>query len=207
MCSNYRPATADALQHKGLPSPDFSYAQEVFPQGKAPFLANSEPDTWLEGTFGLMPHWAEPKLARHTYNARTETVAQRPSFRHAWRARQLAIIPALAFYEPCYETGPAVRWRIERIDAKAFGLAGLWETRPGAEGKTLYSFTRLTINAAEHPLMQRFHRPQDEKRSVVVVADADWRAWLTASDEEAVRGCLKPFDSKQFTAKAAPRGR
>ena len=40
----------------------------------------------LPGIFGLLPHWAkDDKLARHTYNARSETVAEKPSFRDAWR--------------------------------------------------------------------------------------------------------------------------
>jgi putative SOS response-associated peptidase YedK len=42
----------------------------------------------LLGRFGLVPHWSKnDKIARHTYNARSETVAPKPSFRDAWRRR------------------------------------------------------------------------------------------------------------------------
>ncbi len=47
--------------------------------------------------FGLIPHWAKDgqtamQIGRKTYNARTETVAEKPSYRTAWRKRQLAIV-------------------------------------------------------------------------------------------------------------------
>jgi len=44
--------------------------------------------------FGLVPHWGDPvKLSRMTYNARTETVSEKPSFRNAWKRRQFGLIP------------------------------------------------------------------------------------------------------------------
>ncbi len=55
----------------------------------------------LPGSFGLIPHWAtDTKIARSTYNARSETVAEKPSFRDSWRSCRHCIIPADAFYEP-----------------------------------------------------------------------------------------------------------
>ena len=48
----------------------------------------------LAGLFGLVPHWSkDTKIARHTFNARSETVAEKPSFREAWkRAQHLSLI-------------------------------------------------------------------------------------------------------------------
>ena len=55
----------------------------------------------LTGLFGLVPHWSQDaKLARHTFNARSETVAEKPSFREAWKRVQRCIIPAEAIFEP-----------------------------------------------------------------------------------------------------------
>ena len=55
----------------------------------------------LLGSFGLIPHWAtDTKIARQTYNARSETVAVKPSYRDAWKKGHHCIIPADAFYEP-----------------------------------------------------------------------------------------------------------
>ncbi|MBI3093478.1 MAG: SOS response-associated peptidase family protein [Rhodocyclales bacterium] len=140
-----------------------------------------------------------------TYNARSETVAEKSSFRNAWRHCQFCVIPVQAFFEPNYESGKAVRWRIEREDGKPFGLAGLWESRGGKDEETTWSFTMLTINADEHPLMHRFHKPGDEKRSVVVLDDDAWLAWLTSDREDQVRGFLQQFAPGRFRAVADPR--
>jgi putative SOS response-associated peptidase YedK len=204
MCSNYRPPHTEALGQLGIGLPAFEFS-ECYPGSIGPFLASVKPNTWLPGTFGLLPHWAEPKLAKMTYNARSETVAEKPSFRSAWRNRQLAIIPVQAFFEPSYETGKAVRWRVERDDRKPFGLAGLWESRTTKNGDPAWSFTMLTINADEHPVMLQFHKPGDEKRSVVVLDDDAWQAWLVAKSEEEVRGFLQQFDPGKFRAMADPR--
>ena len=147
----------------------------------------------------------QPDLARCTYNARSETVGQLPSFRNAWRSRQLAVIPVEAIFEPNYESGRAVRWRIERKYGGPFGLAGIWEQRHGEDGTVQRSFSILTINADEHPLMSAFHAPGKEKRSVVVLADDDWSAWLEAREEDEVRGFLRPFDPAIMRAVADPR--
>lgn len=205
MCSNYRPAKPESLRRFGRELPLFAYAEESYPERVGPFLSNSDPSTWLLGTFGLLPHWAAPELARHTYNARTETVAEKASYRNAWKRRHLAVIPVEAFYEPCYETGKPVRWKIERADGEAFGLAGIWETRAHPNGGEWCSYSMLTINADEHPLMRRFHQPGKEKRSVVILADNEWEAWMSAKSEEEARSFLRPFDPDLFRAEAAPK--
>jgi len=128
--------------------------------------------------FGMVPHWADYKLARQTYNARTETVASKPSFRSAWKRKQFCIIPATNFFEPNYETGKPVRWRIERADGGLMAIAGIWEYRPADQ---LFSFSMLTINADGHPLMKRFHKPDDEKRVVMILDPGQYQGWLNGS--------------------------
>ena len=207
MCANYESAKYERLQARrtGVPVPEFHYTSEIYPGGVAPFLAAQHKETWLPGCFGLVPHWAQPKLARQTYNARTETVSSKPSYRNAWKHKQLAIIPAMAFYEPCYESGKPVRWRIERADKSVFGIAGIYERRMDDPGPTNWSFSMLTINATDHPLMQRFHAPEDERRSVVILDDDEWDDWLNARTEDEVRSYLRLFDPAEFAASASPR--
>lgn len=204
MCSNYRPASPEAVAHLGRGVIPFTYSAECYPQRQAPFLAG-DPASWQLGIFGLLPHWAGLDLARRTYNARSETVATLNSFRNAWRRRQLTVIPAQAIYEPDYTTGHPVRWRIERPDGKPFGLAGIWETRRSDDGVEQLSFSMLTINAEDHPLMSRFHAPGKEKRSVVVLNDVAWDAWLQAKEENEIRAFLQPFPPDLMRATADPR--
>ena len=117
------------------------------------------------------------------------------------RRAPLSVIPADAFYGPNYESGRAVPWRIERPDGASFGLAGIWESVE-REGETSWSFSMLPINADEHPLMRRFHRPDHEKRSVVILPDAHLRSWLTSASIEEARRLLTPFDPDLMQASA-----
>lgn len=209
MCADYNPARAQHLERMQIgphviSPPEFAY-RETFPGGVAPFLANILPQEWLPGMFGLVPHWADPaRLARMTYNARSETVADKPSFRAAWKQRQFGLIPVDSFFEPNYESGKAVRWRIERHDGVPLMLAGIWERRMHDAGPAHWSFAMLTINADEHPLMRRFHKPGEEKRSVVVLDTEDCAGWLNARSEAEARSYLRPFDPDLMHAHADP---
>lgn len=55
------------------------------------------------------------------------------SLSNAWRHRKFFMIPVQAIYEPNYESGKAVRLRIEREDSQPIGLAGQWEFRDGKD--------------------------------------------------------------------------
>lgn len=157
----------------------------------------------LLGSFGLIPHWAtDTKIARSTYNARSETVAEKPSFRDAWRSARRCIIPADAIYEPDWRTGKAVPARISRVDGKPMGIAGLWSAWKSPKGEIIHSYTMLTINADTHPLMRTFHKPTDEKRMVVILHDEQFKDWLTVSNEES-RGLLKEYPVELLTAESA----
>lgn len=213
MCSNYTPSRRERFPaHFGVdPVPEADFEPEAYPAYMAPVIRLSRTAQGgiekeaVSACFGMVPHWADLKLARHTYNARSETVGSKPTFRHAYRQRQFCIIPAESFYEPCYESGKAVRWRIARADGKPLGLAGIWEFRPaGKDSPALLSFSMLTINADEHPLMRRFHRPDDEKRMVVMLPEEGYDSWLQAPLEQ-VPSFLTPYPADLLTAEPAPR--
>lgn len=154
----------------------------------------------LAGMFGLLPHWAKDvKFARHTYNARSETVHEKPSFRDAWRRAQHCIIPAAAIYEPDWRSGRAVATRIERADSEPMGLAGLWSWWRSPKGEEIFSYTMLTINADEHPLMRNFHKPTDEKRMVVVLDEDRWSDWLAAPADRSY-SFLRPYPAERLVA-------
>lgn len=209
MCSNYRlPVATDlAVDFDCEPSVE-DFEPVAYPGYRAPVMVLNRAGTRLvaeAAVFGLVPPWAKDmKITRSTYNARSETVAEKPAFRSAWKKRQFCLVPTLGFYEPNYETGKAVRWQIRRVDEKPFALAGIREWRREPDGRELRSFSMLTINADEHPLMSRFHAPDDEKRSVVVVPSADYRAWLGAESDEEARSYLKLMDPHEFEGVADP---
>lgn len=186
MCTNYTPTRNKhwVTQNLGVDLPEQSYPAEAFPGYAAPIavLDDQRNVKCMLGRFGLVPHWAkDANIGRRTYNARSETVAEKPSYRTPWRKRQFAIALLDDFFEPNWETGRAVRWRIRRSDGEPMGVASVWDrwTDPGT-GEIVTSFSMLTVNADGHPVMGRFHRPGDEKRSVVVLEPEQFRAWLNA---------------------------
>ena len=141
----------------------------------------------LPGLFGLIPHWAtDANIGRKTYNARTETVAAKPSFRDAWKNAQHCIIPAEAIFEPDWRSGKPIPAHISRADGEPMGIAGLWSLWKSPQGEPVYSFTMLTVSASHHPLMRLFHKPGEEKRRVVVLPPDRYDDWLTAVPEQSL---------------------
>ena len=219
MCSHYQ-AVRDRERYQrqfGVAPPDEAGKVDLWPGYQGTFIRrHPQADVGdeavpereaLPGLFGLVPHWSpDTKITKHTYNARSETVATKPSFREAWKRAQHCIIPADAFFEPDWRTGKAIPTRIERIDGEPMGLAGLWSAWKSPQGEVVHSFTMLTINASEHPLMHRFHKPTDEKRMVVVLPENRYSDWLQATPQHS-REFLRPYpaDALQAAPASTPR--
>jgi putative SOS response-associated peptidase YedK len=167
-----------------------SNAHDVFPTYPGPIILKSHnTDRTAIGLarFGLLPSWAkEETFGRKTYNARVETVAEKPSYKNAWTKRHYALALADTFYEPCYESGKAVRTAIQQVNKEPMAIASIWDTWTEPEtGELIVSFSMLTIDASNHPVMQRMHKPEDEKRTVVPLRPELFSAWLNATPEEA----------------------
>lgn len=158
----------------------------------------------MVGVFGMIPSWAKDLKARlSTFNARSETVGEKPVFRDAWRRARTCIIPAASIFEPDWRSGRAVATRITRTDGEPMGIAGLWSSWHGPQGDVL-SFTMLTINADSHAVMRNFHRPEDEKRMVVILPEGSYDTWLRA-DAVSARDFLLQFPAERLDTVAAQR--
>ena len=170
------------------------------PDGRAGDNDSSATMEVLTGSFGLIPSWSKnSKFAKHTYNARSETVAEKPSFRHAWRHAQHCIIPAVAIYEPDWRSGKAIATRIARADGELLGIAGLWEQwRDPVTEQILHSYTMLTVNADDHDFMKAYHKPQDEKRMVVILPKGSYADWLSARPEQSA-AFMNQYPADQLT--------
>ena len=192
MCSNYVAVThaERLLTFFGVERAHDGPSMVTFPTGLAPFIRLAEDGSGnrivSDGHFGLLPHFAtELAYGRKTYNARSETVAKLPSFRESWSKGWRCIIPTEHFFEPCWETGKSVRWLIQQHGEVPMGLAGIYRKWRDPQGKEAFTFAMLTVNADGHPVMQRFHRPEDEKRMVVILDTKDYDEWLSCSVAEA----------------------
>ena len=209
MCVDYQlPLPGIFPVYFDSPEPPFEYPPEAFPGYDAAVVmrSSSHADERVpaRAVFGLIPFFSKDEsLARKCYNARSETIAVKPSFRGPWKRKQFCIIPAMALYEPNYEGGKPVRWRIHRKDDKPFAIAGIWDTWRKSPEELVRSMSMVTINAEDHPLMKRFHGPNDEKRSVVLLPPEHYDRWLDAEPDEAME-LLQPFNPDEYTAHPAP---
>lgn len=191
MCTNFTPTqnAAWVKQHFGVDLPG-GYLPESYPGYASPIVVKSHQSQRVAcglARFGLIPSWAkDSRIARHTYNARSETAAEKPSYRTAWRQRHYGLVLVDNFYEPSYATGKSVRWRIGLASGEPFGIACLWDRwADPATGELVVSFSMLTVNADTHPVMRQFHPPSDEKRTPVIVPAEQFGDWLSADPGQA----------------------
>lgn len=203
MCVNYLPPSKYALsQHFGLQTPiEAEWTELAWQDDVAPVIVDrgNGPQVLL-ASYGMIPQVRVPTGVRmSTLNARAETIAQKKSYAAPWQRAQLCLVPMLGFYEPCYESGKAERWRIGMADDAPFAVAGLMRAWREADARIRYSFTQITINADAHPLMRRLHKPGDEKRSLVIIPPAGYANWLTCRDPGIARSFLQPFPADLMT--------
>lgn len=128
--------------------------------------------------WGLVPHWAkDAAIGAKLNNARGETVAEKPSFRDAFRRRR-CLIPASGFFE--WKAGGGVRqpYYISHASGEPLALGGLWESWRAPDGSILRTVCIVTTGPNE--VMAPIH-----DRMPVIVAPADRQAWLEAPADEA----------------------
>ena len=211
MCVNYTPATRKHLVDVfNAPAPETAdWPGETYQDYRAPIIRLDGDGTReiLVANFGMIPKSHLPETAKHfsTMNARSETVGQLRSYASAWKSGQLALIPCEDFFEPNWETGKHVRWRIGMADRMPFAIAGLWREWKEEGGAISHSFTQLTVNADDHALMSHFHRPGSEKRSLVIVPQEEYDAWLGCRDPEVARSFLRQYPAELMGAEPAPK--
>lgn len=143
--------------------------------------------------WGLLPEWSKDPLAGpRPFNARSETVAQKASFRGAWRHRR-CLLPADAFQEKGHQ--------LQRRDGALFWLAGVWDRWIGPDGSEVDSCCVLTT--AANALVAPLH-----DRMPVIVPNGLEQAWLEQRDGPGLRA-LEPLLGGWDPAdwQAAPRSR
>ena len=121
--------------------------------------------------WGLVPHWAkDPKIGNRMINARSETAAEKPAFRTAFRKRR-CLIPADGFFEWKRNGKSKTPYFIHLQDKQPFAMAGLWERWTSPDGSELDSCTILTISP--NSLMQELH-----DRMPVILSNENIHSWL-----------------------------
>lgn len=188
MCSNYQfPSNKDlAFLDVDTSHLDLELKDHVYPSYHAPIILNGADQFELDiAKFGLLPGWAkELKFSSHTYNARTESVADKPSFRHAWKYSKFCLVLVQEFYKPKYTDDKPHWYTIKYKDDQPFTVAGIYEYAV-VNGQEIRSMSMLTINSDQHPFMNQFHAPEDGKRSIIIIPKQLRKDWLQCNNEDA----------------------
>ncbi len=195
----------------------------VYPTQWAPILRRTEhadagddavpPYEMVEARFGLLPGFAKDvRFGTRTYNARSETIAELPSFRSAWSRAQHCIVPAAAFYEPDWRSGRCVPTKFALASGAPMGIAGVWNEWRSPGGEVVPSFAMITLNADGHALFRDMHRPDPErapgdqdKRMVVILPASRYREWLDASVEDSME-FVRQYPAERLVATPEPGG-
>lgn len=145
--------------------------------------------------WGLIPSWAkDPKIGNQCINAKAETVAEKPSFRSAFKKRRCLVV-ATGFYEWQVQGRTKQPMWIGLRNNRPFAYAGLWERWTPAEGEPLETCTIITTEPNE--LMQSIHN-----RMPAILAPASYDQWLdpTFQQAEPLKALLRPYSSEELTA-------
>jgi putative SOS response-associated peptidase YedK len=144
--------------------------------------------------WGLIPRWAkDPTIGARMINARSETAADKPSFRAAFKYRR-CLVPADGFYEWQKVDGRKQPVRIQMQDGGPFAIAGLWEHWQSPDGSEIESCTLLTTEPNE--LLKPVHN-----RMPVIISPGDFDRWLDpgAQHPGEVQPLLHPYSSEAMT--------
>lgn len=147
--------------------------------------------------WGLVPSWAkDPRMGARMINARSETVATKPSFRAALQRRR-CLIPADGFFEWQRQDGKKIPMYVRLREHKPFAFAGLWEVWHDPQGARLATCTILTT--AANALMQPIH----DRMPVILAPDAE-ALWLDrqVTDAQQLLPVLVPYEAAAMEAYA-----
>lgn len=193
-------ALAEAFGAVG-PLPNFPARYNIAPTQQA-LILKRDADTsrrLYAARWGLVPGWSQDlSLGARLINARAETLAEKPSFRQAFRARR-CLVPADGFYEWVAEGKRRTPLWIRRPDGQPLGLAGLWEVATGPDGARIETFTIITTEA-------RGGLAAIHDRSPVILEENAWATWLAPDATGPVLAALmQPADQGLLISPADPR--
>ncbi len=145
--------------------------------------------------WGLIPSWAkDDSMSARLINARSETVAEKPAFREAFK-RSRCVIPADGLYEWKREGKSKQPFFFFLRDERLFGFAGLWDRWKDEDGKVIQSCAILTTEANE--VLRPVH-----DRMPVILHPQTYGEWLgdDVRNVAALKELLRPYPSAEMIA-------
>jgi len=184
--------------------PDFSIpgdippSYNIAPSQPIPVIPNEGGKKMDFYRWGLIPSWTQPdKVGKYNLiNARSETAAEKPSFKNSFRRRRCLVL-ADGFYEwsKPKSGGSKTPYYFTLNGHQPFAFAGLWETWISPEGDPLKSACILTTSPNQ--TVKAVHN-----RMPVILQPADYEIWLDPMERkpEDLQGLLKPYPDAEMTS-------
>jgi putative SOS response-associated peptidase YedK len=192
---------------------DPTHLQEAFPWAVIPNdlsprfnIAPSQPVAVIPNSgdyyvsmykWGLIPSWSkDPAIGERMINARAESLAEKPSFRNAYRRRRCLIL-ADGFYE--WKQNPGIKSKqpviIRLINNQPFAFAGLWELWIAPDGSEIRSCTIITTQP--NSLVGTIHN-----RMPVILPPEKYKQWISPEDQPAnqLNNLLIPYPADEMIA-------
>ncbi len=197
MCGRYalQSTPAELITRFGLDEcADFSPRYNIPPGTDIPVIRQSPEGRRVLHLlrWGLVPHWSkDPSIGAKLNNARGESVAEKSSFRDAFKRRR-CLIPANGFYEWATEGKVKQPYYISLKFGEPMAMGGLWESWKAPDGSIFR--TTCIITTGPNEVMEPIH-----DRMPVIVAPENWQSWLNGIPEE-VAGMVVPYRDEELQA-------
>jgi len=196
MCGRYTIiAKAEEIEKRFNVEVPESYKQRynAAPTQILPVITNDRPDGLSFFHWGLIPSWAKDKsISSKLINARSETLAEKASFKNALKYRRCLVI-ADGFYEWKKSTKKSkIPYRIFLNTKELFAFAGLWEEYEDDDQNTVHTFTIITTTA--NSAISKIH-----DRMPVILEPQLEKSWLDPEfSTEARINLLKPLNDNKI---------
>lgn len=184
-----------------------SYYYHAFELPRIPVISSENPDGIQIFHWGLIPSWTRDEeyandIRFKTFNAKAETITEKPSFRNAMKSSRCLVI-SRGFYEWQTADNQKYPYYVYLKDNKIFAFAGIYDSWTNhLTGEILKTFSIITTRA--NPLMEKIHNVK--KRMPVILEPEDEGNWLNTDlpMSESLQ-LLRPFDEKKMQAHTISR--
>ena len=173
----------------------------AFSLPQLPVICNDDPLSIRLFTWGLIPFWVKDSnsakdIRMKTFNAKSETLAEKPSFRNSLN-RKRCLVLSTGFYEWHTEEKKKTPYFIRLKDQTAFALAGLYDqwTNPDTAEK-INTFTVITTRA--NPMMEEIHNLK--KRMPVILNPGTEQSWLDLNTDPVKDNLFEPYPEELMLA-------
>lgn len=167
--------------------PEFTSDLNVSPGKNIPVVINKDTRSVEMLKWGLIPSWSkDPLIGNKLINARSETIAEKPSFRNSFKYRRCLIL-ADGFYEWKVEGNRKQPYKFKLIDGKPFTFAGIWDHWQDKSGQQLQTCSIITT--VPNGIMAEYH----DRMPVILDSSVRWQ-WLDPnSDISKLKDMMCPY--------------